>query len=335
MMTLLTILRRLMVRSAHVGICLVLVLPSAGAQRSMTPAAAAYLATSLDTIAAVTIGRDTIAWGPIRDSAFAFAAGAQRPEDTYGAINWALRRANKHAFLQAPSVGVVAEHLEGEVGYIRVPRVSGAGQAVADSLHAAVGRLDAAGSCGWIVDLRANGGGNMWPMAVGIGPLLGDSLFGSFGAAMDSDVWFYRDGTSAVRKADGRLDTLSSVTVPVVHIRYPGAPVAVLIDGGTGSSGEAIAAAFLGRPRTRFFGEPTAGYATTNRGSRLSNGANMVVTIGYYTDRTGRELSDRIEPDQHLDGPPYGWPSFTDRVTVVAAEWVRRACRSTGTTGAL
>jgi hypothetical protein len=45
-------------------------------------------------------------------------------------------------------------------------------------------------------------------------------------------------------------------------------PVAVLVDGGTGRSGEALAVAFPGRPNTRSFGQATAGFATVNRGSR-------------------------------------------------------------------
>ena len=33
---------------------------------------------------------------------------------------------------------------------------------------------------GWIVDLRGNGGGNMWPMLAGIGPILGEGIAGYF-----------------------------------------------------------------------------------------------------------------------------------------------------------
>jgi len=32
---------------------------------------------------------------------------------------------------------------------------------------------------GWIVDLRGNGGGNMWPMLAGVGPVLGEGVVGS------------------------------------------------------------------------------------------------------------------------------------------------------------
>jgi carboxyl-terminal processing protease len=39
-------------------------------------------------------------------------------------------------------------------------------------LHSGISAMSRSGVCGWIVDLRSNTGGNMWPMIVGIGPLL-------------------------------------------------------------------------------------------------------------------------------------------------------------------
>jgi len=41
-------------------------------------------------------------------------------------------------------------------------------------LHRIIAELDASHPAGWIVDLRGNVGGNMWPMLAGIGPVLGE-----------------------------------------------------------------------------------------------------------------------------------------------------------------
>lgn len=299
----------------------------------LSPEARSFLSAALDTLEAVTLGRDTIPWRVLRDSAFSLAAGAQKASDTYGALGWALRRANKHSFLQAPSTGAVSELVRGAFGYIHIPQRGGAAVALADSLHGAIRTLEAAGACGWIVDLRGNGGGNMWPMLAGIGPLLGDSLVGSFGSGPAAERWFQAPGVSGIRHADGRIDTLSRVTVPVVRLRDPEAPVAILIDAGTGSSGEAVAVAFWGRPNSRSFGMRSAGFATVNRGSRLPDGANMVVTTGYYTDRRGTQHAERLQPDSLFADAPPGWPfawTFaTDRVAGAAADWLSRqpACR--------
>lgn len=291
------------------------------------PEALAFLSAAIDTLQATVLNTDTIDWELVRDSAALLAHGARSFAETYAALSWALGRVNRHSFLQAERPGAVAEELNGRMGYVRVPGRGGPGQALADSLHEAVGRLADSGVCGWIVDLRANGGGNMWPMIAGIGPLLGDTMVGSFGEESD---WYYRDGVSGVLGEDGGLDTLSRVRTPVVPPVATEVPVAVLFDEGTGSSGEAMVVAFHGRPNSRSFGAPTAGFATTNRGSRLPDGANMVVTVGYYRDRTGRPMGIRLEPDVAVPCVSTDWPYPTDRVADAAAEWLAEhpACGS-------
>jgi carboxyl-terminal processing protease len=288
----------------------------------MSSDARTYLTAALDTIEAVTLGREVLPWGLVRDSAFHHAHGARKPADTYGAIDWALRRANKHSFLQAPQPGAVSDVIAGQYGYIRVPQRGGAAVALADSLHSAVRVLEAHGVCGWVVDLRGNGGGNMWPMLAGVGPLLGDSIVGYYGSTPDAEAWYYRGGTSGILHPDGTVEAASQVTVEPVALRTAAPPVAILIDGGTGSSGEAMAVAFRGRPHTRSFGAPTAGFATVNRGSILSDGANMVVTTGYYADRRRAAIGERLEPDESVAGGVRGWPFPTDRVAAAAVQWL-------------
>lgn len=280
----------------------------------LTSEAESFLFEALDTLESVVLGRDTIRWGQVRDSARLRAFGARKPADTYGAIQWALRRVNAHSFLQIATPGAVTEVVDGRIGYVRVPQRGGAAVALADSLHAGVGELAEAGVCGWIVDLRSNGGGNMWPMLAGVGPLLGDSVVGAFGADEGAGRWYYRSGVSGVLHPDNALDTVTRVTVGVAEDVSIEQAVAVLMDGRTASSGEATAVAFRGRPNTRFFGEDTSGYATVNRGARLSNGANMVVTTGYYADRLGRAYPETLNPDEEIESfpargrfPPIGW----------------------------
>jgi C-terminal processing protease CtpA/Prc len=76
------------------------------------------------------------------------------------------------------------------------------------------------------------------------------------------------------------------------------APVAVLIDRGTASSGEFTAMSFEGRPRARFFGEPTAGYLTINGHYNLPDGAFLAASIGWSTDRLHRTYRETIAPDE-------------------------------------
>ncbi len=317
--------------AAGVALCVSQV-PAAAQAPPMSRRAHAYLQGALDTLQAVIIRSDTVSWRNVRDTAFLVARGAQEERDTYGAVAWALRRANSHSFLQARPGGVAWRMLAGRVGYVRVPQINGAGVPAADSIHGAIRSLDSAGACGWIVDLRSNGGGNMWPMLAGAGPLLGDSIVGSFGDPALADRWLYRDGAAFLLKPDGRRDTVSVIRGPAHRLKDALPPVAVLMDGITGSSGEALALAFRGRPNTRSYGTPTAGAATANRGSRLPDGANMVVTAGYMADRTGAQSDGRVQPDSIVDVPAPvfpGWPFATDAAASVARSWVssRPHCR--------
>ena len=76
-----------------------------------------------------------------------------------------------------------APTLPGEIGYVQVPAFSGSAEAataLANDLQRAVMSADQTDPIGWIVDVRGNGGGNMWPMIAGIGPVLGEGVAGYF-----------------------------------------------------------------------------------------------------------------------------------------------------------
>jgi carboxyl-terminal processing protease len=295
---------------------------------TMSESAHAYLGEALDSLQAVSMRRSTTDWQTVRDSAFVLAAGAQRPDQTYGAINWALRRVDRHSGLQAPFPWVSPEMIDGRFGYFRVPlHPVGTEASLADTLHHVLRDLEERGACGWVVDLRMNGGGNVWPMYAGIGPLLGDSVLNvriDEGTVVSRTL--YVDGNAIAVGPAGERDVHASVALPY-RMRDGNAPVAVLTDGATASSAEALAIAFRTRPNTRLFGQPTGGYATGNRGVRLPDGANMVVTVDAMRDRTGREYGDPIVPDEIIEMPRGFWPSTTDAVARRAVEWLTEQSR--------
>jgi carboxyl-terminal processing protease len=182
---------------------------------------------------------------------------------------------------------------------------------------------------GWIVDLRGNGGGNMWAMMAGVGPILGA---GEPGASLQEDgtkgIWYYEDG-----KAGWRNDTKDpyyarAAAAPVHLANVP--PVAVLIDRETASSGEGIAIAFRGRQDTRFFGESTYGAATSTFPFRLSDGAQLFLVTGVMVDKRGNEYTDGLVPDQEILSE--ATISTNDPVIRAASEWLteRAGCPSKG-----
>lgn len=194
-------------------------------------------------------------------------------------------------------------------------------QAYADSLHRVASDLESSHPVGWIIDLRGNGGGNMWPMLAGIGFVLGEGRLGSFvGPDGSSTDWSYRQG-----KAEAEAHGVASVNMEVKQppLALPSLPlVAVLIDSGTISSGEAIAISFEGRPRERSFGAHTFGLSTSNAMFPLSDGASLFLNTAFETDRLNRRYDDGIEPDVSFPEPTTIPPEATDVVLQAAEAWL-------------
>jgi carboxyl-terminal processing protease len=173
---------------------------------------------------------------------------------------------------------------------------------------------------GWIVDLRGNTGGNMWPMLTGIGPVLGDGPAGSFVAADGNVTWFYQDGKTGTRNPGG-VETVSLTLDEEPALRTPSpAPVAVLVDSSTASSAEAITIAFHGRPDTRFFGTHTAGKSTAVQPFKLDDGAELYLTTAIDADRSGKSYPDGFTPDQIVSVSGSSVPQESNDVVIQAAQ---------------
>jgi carboxyl-terminal processing protease len=173
---------------------------------------------------------------------------------------------------------------------------------------------------GWIVDLRGNTGGNMWPMLTGIGPILGDGPAGSFVAADGNVTWFYQDGKTGTRNPAG-VETVSLNLDEEPALRTPSpAPVAILVDSSTASSAEAITIAFHGRPDTRFFGTHTAGKSTAVQPFKLDDGAELYLTTAIDADRSGKSYPDGFTPDQIVSVNGSSMPQENNDVVIQAAQ---------------
>jgi carboxyl-terminal processing protease len=172
---------------------------------------------------------------------------------------------------------------------------------------------------GWIIDLRGNTGGNMWPMLTGIGPILGDGIVGSFVAADGNMTWFYQDGRTGTRNPAG-LETVSLTLDDAPVLVAPSAPVAVLVDSSTASSAEAITIAFHGRPETRFFGTRTAGKSTAVQPFKLDDGAELYLTTAIDADRTGKPYPNGFTPDEIIPFNSSTMPQTSNDPVVLAAQ---------------
>ena len=210
-----------------------------------------------------------------------------------------------------------SDRLANDIGYLWLPGIlsfDDAGpQAYASTLARALEELS---DCkGFVIDLRQDGGGNMWPMLAGLGPLLGAEVVGRFQYPNgDAEEWWWRDGWS------GQADIPCTEVIPPHSSIFPNdIPVALLTSRRTGSSGEATLVAFLGRPNTRTFGQATAGLSTGNSSISLSDGALLLLTTSSYADRTGKVYGHEITPDVQV---PALQANAEDQAMLRAQAWL-------------
>ncbi|EJL23484.1 periplasmic protease [Caulobacter sp. AP07] len=281
-------------------------------------AAKAYLDDALGWLEREHINSAKADWKTLRAEADLAAAGAATPAQTYPAIRAAITTlGERHTLLfppapprpPGPPVAPVRALPQGRfvgehIAVLTLPTLlrdltnpADDGRAYRDAARDFIALARDKGTCGWIVDLRDHGGGDMWPGMMGLAALLGPGPHGVFINAKGREPW------------------------PVIPAPSPvGAPVAVLIGPRTGSSGEMIAIAFEGWPSTRFFGAPTIGLTTANSPRVLSDGAVLTVTTSRVEDRTGHLYDGPILPDEPAPG---------DAAEPAAVAWLEaQGCRS-------
>ena len=270
----------------------------------------------LEIVEADAMMRDNVNWKQMHKDMASLIRDAVTTADTYPALQFCLEAlGDHHSRLLTPSFIAarggdegdqeessvaqfempVHERMNQGIGYLWLPGHLSFGDAGPRAYASTLARaLEELQDCkGFVIDLREDGGGNMWPMLAGLGPLLGAEVVGSFtypdGTAHE---WWYRDNVS------GQADFPCTEVVPPHGASFPiDIPIAVLTSRWTGSSGEATLVAFLGRPNVRTFGQATTGLSTGNSSIPLSDGSILLLTTSVYADRNGVEYGGRIEPD--------------------------------------
>ena len=292
--------------------------PSASA--SSPPAgngsARAYLDRILDIMQTSSLRRLVIDWPSFRQKVNAVSPNPATIADTYPAIREALGLLEDHHSLYRRADGVVignpnprgsctdvpapVPQVPARIGYVKIGAFSGTteqAQQFALAVEQQIRAADSTQVTGWIVDLRGNGGGNMWPMVAGVGAVLGDGDAGAFvGPTGLTTVWGYANGSSYSGAA-----AVHTIPNPYRLLRLD-PKVAVLTDCYVASSGEATAVSFRGRPNTRTFGTNTYGLSTSNQTINLSDGAQLFLTTAVFADRTGRRYGDVLPPDEVTGG---------------------------------
>ena len=314
--------------------------PAATPPAGMSRAAYEYLAAALDILQTHSLQREHIDWKALRAGALQRAVHAQTTGQTYDAIRYAIAQlGDHHSQFYPPDRYTALEDmtvsenqqpqarlLPNQLAYLLLPAFitddEGQRHLYVNQLQALIRNTDKGNPCGWVLDLRENIGGNIWPMFAGLGPLLGEGQLGEFVYPGGTEqTWRYFSGQAL-------LDSyvMASADGSGYQLRGGAPPVAVLTGPGTMSAAEAVAIAFRGHPNTRSFGQATAGLTTANSTYPLSDGAAIVLTVVVDADRTGHVYGGVLTPDQVIPPARGG----ADTSLQAATTWLlsRPACRA-------
>lgn len=153
---------------------------------------------------------------------------------------------------------------------------------------------------GWIVDLRDNYGGMLYPMYAAAAPFFDrKNIVGTKDAEGTIEYFNYKDGKFYEGSTATQSFQLKEKQPPQIKI-----PVAVLVNKVTGSSVEFITAAFAGQKNVKLIGVNTQGLTSGNQEYKLSDGSFLVLTIGNIVDRSGKKyhiVGEGIAPDIRIE----------------------------------
>ena len=309
-----------------------------------TVTAEAYLDSAIDFIESQSIMRDRVDWATVRREAH-----EQLGEDAEGGDFWQAQRAlalvmawlkvaggdahnyvidpeaARGPFAPLPYVGPSSGLALDGVGYVAIPGFGGdeqqAEQFTAD-MHDIIDEEAEDASCGWIIDLRANNGGNMYPMIYGLAPLMQPGPVVGFRNVVDENVILTFGDNGSFSYPGTSITWLPEGTVPSDPVMSR-QPVAVLISPITVSSGEATALALASRDFTRFFGETTGAMATSPTFYPLIDGAMVAVATEWTTGPNGAIYPNGISPDVSVTSSETMLME-NDPAVVAAMDWLTR-----------
>lgn len=205
------------------------------------------------------------------------------------------------------------------IGYLDLPTDNGT-EMFPTWTQEAMAAVENRDTCGWIIDLRRNVGGDLWTYLASLGPLLGEGEVGGFAYQDGSqEKWYYRDG-KVFWEDEERFE--SYVRGPILELSRPAAPVALLIGPITEAAGELTVVAFQGREQVRTFGAPTAGAPRLVLNTPLSDGAILLASGAYGMDRTGHVYQGSIQPDETVEIDWRLLGQDLDPVIQAAADWL-------------
>jgi carboxyl-terminal processing protease len=324
----------------------------AQAQKTPTPlvdSVKTFLDRSLQIIKDNALNKDKVNWDELREQVYRKVAGAQTYEDLIPAYPFIFEQIDDHhgrlIFKQQsygwkgnsqPQVNeylrssiknrteVHAEKIGKDIAYLSIPENNDFGNkhldSIGRSIKQAIAKIHDKHIKGWILDLRLNTGGNMYPILAGLTDFLAEGKIGGFVTPA-----YQPDGNWIVIKGAFYVDMIKVSALP--HEGYPikgDMPIAVLVGEKTASAGEMVAIATIGRPKSVRVGETSAGYTTVNQGFKINDLAGLNLAVAYATDRNGKVYPKNLDPEIVVKGGDHFEKLSDDRKVKAAISWLRK-----------
>jgi len=191
--------------------------------------------------------------------------------------------------------------LDKNIGYVRVPGNNDFAfkkvDSIANDIVANINSINSKKVKGWIVDLRVNTGGNMYPIMLGLKEFIGNDLvFGGFINSKNEITGNWEIRKNQLLIDNNLLERKSELTIkPKIDI-----PIVILISRYTASAGEMLLISLIGRPNTYIVGEPTANYTTAVQGFVINENAAINLSTDYVFDRNNKKYTQSIIPDYEI-----------------------------------
>jgi C-terminal processing protease CtpA/Prc len=148
---------------------------------------------------------------------------------------------------------------------------------------------------GWIIDLRNNSGGNMWPMLIALTPFYPNGTLGYFIGDKKDISWSKVNGQIWYNETS---QTNKFLEKPIFYkLKNNKVKIAVLIGPRTSSSGEAVAISTKSIKNAKLFGTTSYGFATANRPVKIATDEYLIITTSVDADYNKVEYWDGIPPD--------------------------------------
>jgi carboxyl-terminal processing protease len=280
-----------------------------------------YVTKALNIMKSKSVNKSKVNWEALYRNTLNEAAKVKTIKETYPVLEKALVSLNDaHSkfypedVVRAYTLGykatgqefpvIESKFLNNRYAYISLPDIGSFNKddwnLYINTFYAKVNELQKQNPKGWILDLRDNYGGMLYPMYAAVAPFLDHrNVVGTKDAEGTVEYFNYKNGKFYEGPMATQIFQLKERQPKQIKV-----PVAVLVNKVTGSSGEFITAAFVAQHNVKLIGVNTQGLTSGNQEYKLSDGSFLVLTTGNIVDRTGKEydkIGEGISPDIRIE----------------------------------